>query len=157
MLTLSLRDNATAAFAKLPGRLSEALFAKATLLAVELEAKVRQKLAGEVLQARSGALARSIVTSIEEDAAAVSVSIASNGDVKYAGIHEFGGTIPPHEIMPDKAKALAFVLGSKQVFAARVNLPAVTMPERSYLRSSLGDMADQIREGLSEAVGEAIE
>jgi hypothetical protein len=36
------------------------------------------------------------------------------------------------------------------VFAARVNLPAVTMPERSYLRSSLAETADAIRESLSE-------
>jgi phage gpG-like protein len=155
MLTLSLRDSASAAFAKSPERLREALSAKATLLAAELEAKVQQKLAGEVLKARSGALARSIVTTIEEGAAAVSVSIASNGDVKYAAIHEFGGVIPPHEIVPDKAKALAFVVGGKQIFATRVNLPAVTMPERSYLRSSLREMADQIQEALSAAVGEA--
>ncbi len=39
---------------------------------------------------------------------------------------------------------------------ARVNLPAVTMPERSYLRSSLAEMADAIRNGLSEAVVEAV-
>jgi hypothetical protein len=53
----------------------------------------------------------------------------------------------------DKAKALAFAIGGKQVFAARVNLPAVTVPERSYLRSSL---AEEIVEGLSDAVVEAI-
>ena len=58
--------------------------------------------------------------------------------------------------MPDKAKALAFAVGGKQVFAARVNLPAVTMPERSYLRSSLAEMAEEIVEGLSDAVVEAI-
>ena len=58
--------------------------------------------------------------------------------------------------MPDKAKALAFAIGGKQVFAARVNLPAVTMPERSYLRSSLAEMAEEIVEGLSDAVVEAI-
>ena len=80
-----------------------------------------------------------------------------SGDVKYAAIHEFGGTIPPHQIVPDKAKALAFAIGGKQVFAARVNLPAVTMPERSYLRSSLAEMAEAIRERLSEAVVEAME
>jgi hypothetical protein len=39
--------------------------------------------------------------------------------------------IPPREIVPDKAKALAFLVGGKQSFAARVNLPAVTMLERS--------------------------
>jgi hypothetical protein len=59
--------------------------------------------------------------------------------------------------VPDKAKALAFVVGGKQVFAARVNLPAVTMPERSYLRSSLAEMAEEIAEGLSGAVMEAME
>jgi hypothetical protein len=58
--------------------------------------------------------------------------------------------------VPDKAKALAFAIGGKQVFAARVNLPAVTMPERSYLRSSLAEMAEEIVEGLSDAVVEAI-
>lgn len=49
------------------------------------------------------------------------------------------------------------VCGSgKQVFGMRVNLPATTMPEQSYLRSSLSEMAEQIREELSAAVGEAI-
>lgn len=50
-----------------------------------------------------------------------------------------------------------FLVGGKQVFAARVNLPAVTMPEQAYLRSSLSEIAEQIRAGLSEAVVEAIE
>jgi phage gpG-like protein len=71
--------------------------------------------------------------------------------VKYAAIHEFGAVIPPHEIVPDKAKALAFLVGGKQAFAARVNLPAVTMPERSYMRSSLAEMADDIRDELTKA------
>jgi hypothetical protein len=55
--------------------------------------------------------------------------------------------------VPDKAKALAFVIGGKQVFAARVNLPAITMPERSFMRAALAEMADAIREVFSEAVG----
>ena len=50
--------------------------------------------------------------------------------------------------MPDKAKALAFAVGGKQVLAARVNLPAVALPERSYLRSSLAEMAGGLAEGL---------
>jgi hypothetical protein len=58
--------------------------------------------------------------------------------------------------VPDKAKALAFLVGGKQAFAARVELPAVTMPERSYLRSSLAEMADEIGQGLSEAVRETM-
>lgn len=157
MIAASLRDGALAALAELPERLREALAAKASALAAALEAKVQQKLAGGVLNARSGALARSIVTTIEETSSGIAVSIASNGDVKYAAIHEFGGTIPPHQIVPDKARALAFAVAGKQVFATRVNLPAVTMPERSYLRSSLAEMAEEIGEGLGEAVAGAMQ
>jgi phage gpG-like protein len=157
VFTLSLRDGANAMLAGLPARLRNVLMENATQLAAELEARIQQKLGGEVLRSRSGALARSIGSTVEVGADGVTVEIATGGDVKYAAIHEFGGTIPPHEILPDKARALAFVLGGKQVFATRVNIPAVTMPERSYLRSSLAEMADQIREELSEALGTAID
>jgi phage gpG-like protein len=109
-----------------------------------------------VLNQKSGALARSIVATMSDDAAHVAVSIASM-DIKYAAIHEYGGTIPPHQIVPDKAKALAFLVGGKLAFAARVNLPASAMPERSYMRSSLAEMADEIRDGLSEAVFDSLQ
>ena len=157
MIALSLRDSASAALAAMPERISAALSDKANALAAELEAKVQQKLAGGVLNPRTGALARSIVTTIEDSAADVSVSIATSGDVKYAAIHEFGGTIPPHQIVPDKAKALAFAIDGKQVFAKLVNLPVVTMPERSYMRSSLAEMADEIREELTAVVMKAVQ
>lgn len=101
---------------------------------------------------KTGALAGSIGVTIDDLSADVSVRIALSADVKYAAIHEFGGTIPPHQIVPNKAKALAFAIGGKQVLAARVQISTVTMPERSYMRSSLAEMADEIREGLSEAV-----
>jgi len=47
-------------------------------------------------------------------------------------------------------------LAGKQVFAARVNLPAVVMPGRSYLRSSLAEMADAIADELSAAVADTL-
>jgi phage gpG-like protein len=155
MFEIDLRDNFSASLAAMPDQVRQALSSKANMLAVALEAKIQQKLSGGVLNMRSGALASSIVATVDESAADVSVRIGTSGDVKYAAIQEFGGTIPPHEIVPNKAKALAFVVGGKQVFAARVNLPAVTIPERSYLRSSLAEMAGEIAEGLSEAVVEA--
>ena len=97
MIALSLGDSASAALAAMPERMSAALSDKANALAAELEAKVQQKLAGGVLNPRTGALARSIVTTIEDSATDVSVTVATTGDVKYAAIHEFGGTIPPHK------------------------------------------------------------
>jgi hypothetical protein len=38
-----------------------------------------------------------------------------------------------------------------------VNLSTIAMSERSYTRASLAEMADEIREGLSEAVAEALD
>jgi len=155
MFQIDLRDDYSASLAGMPDRLRQALSSKANVLAVALEAKIQQKLSGGVLNTRSGALASSIIATVDESSADISVRIGTSGDVKYAAIQEFGGTIPPHEIVPDKAKALAFAIGGKQVFAARVNLPAVTIPERSYLRSSLAEMAEEIKEEFDAAVVEA--
>lgn len=157
MIEVTLRDAYSAALATLPDRLRQALSDKANVLAIELAAKVQQKLSGDVLNQKSGALARSIVTTIDELSTNISVTVASNGDVKYAAIHEFGGVIPPHEIVPNKARALVFVVSGKQAFAARVNLPAIVMPERCYLRSSLAEMADEIREEFAQAAVDAVQ
>jgi phage gpG-like protein len=156
MLDLSLRDSASAALAAMPERLRDALSSKANILAAALQAKIQDKLSGTVLNSKTGALARSIVATIDDSSADLSVTIASAGDIKYAAIQEYGGTIPPHEILPDKAKALAFTIGGKQAFAARVNLQAITLPERSYMRASLAEMADEIRTDLNAAAVEML-
>ena len=156
MFQVSLSDSASAALAAAPERMREALSVKVGALASALQARVQQKLSGTVLNARSGALVSSIISAIEASSTSIAARISTSGDIKYAAIHEFGGTIPPHEIVPDKAKALAFLIGGKQAFATRVNLPAIAIPERSYLRSSLAEMADEIWEGLSEAVVNAM-
>ena len=157
MFDVSLNDTATAALGAMPERIRAALVAKAGVLAAKLRAKIEQKLSGEVLQMKSGALAGSIGVTIEETSAGVAVRLATSPDVKYAAIHEFGGVIPPHQIVPDKAKALAFLVGGKQAFTARVNLPAIAMPERSYMRTSLAEMADDIRDELAATAIEAVQ
>jgi phage gpG-like protein len=157
MLQVELQDDVTPVLAAMPDRVRQALSSKATMLAAALQAKIQQKLSGGVLNERTGALARSIIATIDDTGADISVHVGPSADIKYAAIHEFGGTIPAHEIVPNKAKALAFAVGGKQIFAKRVNLPAVTMPERSYLRSSLAEMAGEIVEGLGEALVEAVQ
>jgi phage gpG-like protein len=156
MLQVELFDSMSTALAAMPERIRAALSAKAGALAAELQAKIQQKLSGDVLNSKSGALAGSIGVTIDDSSAGLSVDIVTSADVKYAAIQEFGGTIPPHEILPDKAKALTFLVGGKRTFAARVLVPTVTMPERSYMRSSLAEMADEVRDELTGAVGEAL-
>jgi phage gpG-like protein len=109
-------------------------------------------LSGQVLNVKTGRLRRSIFNEVTDTSTAVTGKVASSGDVKYAAIHEFGGKTPAHEILPNKAKALAFVMGGKQVFAAVVHHPGSVMPERSYMRSSLHEMEQEIRDGIRAAV-----
>ncbi len=98
-----------------------------------------------------------IAASVSADADSVVASVASEGDVKYAAIQEYGGKTSAHEILPVKAQALAFVVGGAQLFARRVEHPGSLIPERSYLRSSLDDMRDEILAALADAATETWE
>ena len=70
----------------------------------------------------------------------------------YADIQEYGGRTSPHDIVPVKAQALRFMMEGKTVFAKIVHHPGSLIPERSYLRSALSDMQNQIVSELEQAV-----
>ena len=141
-----------------PAALQAALGAKADELASALADLVRNdKLAGGVLNSRTGTLADSITATVTAEADGVLASVGSEGDVKYAAIQEYGGKTSAHEILPVKGKALAFVVGDAQHFARSVEHPGSVIPERSYLRSALEDMTDEILAGLADAANEAWE
>jgi len=133
-----------------------ALQKEAEALRAPLEARIREKLLGQALQSRSGALAASIETSVENDDSVVSLSALSAG-VPYAAIQEFGGKTAAHEILPVKSMALAFYAGSGQVFARSVRHPGSTIPKRSFLGASLLELRAEIELGLKEAVRAALE
>ena len=129
----------------LPANIIAAIAAKSAVLAQALADKVKnEKLSGAVLKPVTGALRDSIFAEIGVVDTSVVATIGSAGDVKYAAIHEFGGKTAAHEILPVKSKALAFMLGGTTVFAKRVMHPGSNIPERSYLRSSLAEMMDEI-------------
>jgi phage gpG-like protein len=129
----------------LPANVIAAIAAKSAALAEALADKVKnEKLSGAVLKPVTGALRDSIVAEVDVIDKSVFAAVSSAGDIKYAAIHEFGGKTPAHEIIPVKAKALAFMIGGTTVFAKRVMHPGSNIPERSYLRSSLAEMKDEI-------------
>lgn len=142
--------------ANLPTAVQAALQAKAAALAVALTAHVRDdKLSGQVLAVKSGLLRASIASQIEVDGDIVRARVFVGPGVTYAAIQEFGGRTAAHNILPDKARALAFVVGGARIFARVVHHPGSTLPARSYLRSSLADMAGEITAGLKAAALEA--
>lgn len=134
-----------------------ALKVKITRLTLLLENRVKtQKLSGQVLNRVSGRLMASIGRDVQVKPNGVYGRVFSSGDVKYAAIHEFGGQTAPHLILPKKASVLRFEAGGKTVFARKVNHPGSKMPERSFLRSSLRDMSEQISREMKESVIKAI-
>jgi phage gpG-like protein len=136
----------------MPAQVVAAVATKMKAITINLQRHViTDKLHGQVLKQRSGALARSIQQDSHVEGETVVGEVFSAGDVKYAAIHEFGGTTPPHDIVPNKAEALAFAIGGKMTFAKVVHHPGSRIPERSYLRSSLADQASDILAGLKQA------
>lgn len=133
----------------------DALLEQANALKDVLEARIQQKLSGDVLQLRSGTLLGSIVSSIENDGDESSVSISSIG-VPYASIQEFGGKTAAHEIISTNAKALAFVASGHQVFAQQVHHPGSLIPARSYLVSSLTEMHHEMKSDFKRSILDAL-
>jgi len=156
MLTVEVAgaDAVAAQLAALPASVRQALRRRAAALSAELVARVKQKLSGEVLAARSGRLRDSVHQEAGEGGSGIFTRIAVG--VPYAAIHEFGGTIPAHTIAARKGEALHWVAGGKDFFAPRVAHPGATIPERSYLRAALAEMEDEIVSGLRAAVAEGI-
>lgn len=144
-------------FDAMPAKVHAALLAKTQSLSIALARYIQeQKLSGQVLKVRSGNLRRSIAFMTTDSGETITGKAYSSGDVKYAAIHEFGGKTGAHDILPKKAKALAFMVGGKQIFAAIVHHPGSVMPERSFMRSSLADMRDEIIDGLRQAAIDAM-
>ena len=156
-VALNGAEDLSAKLASMPAAVKSVLALKATDLAKRLQVHVVQdKLSGQVLQVKTGALRASITASAEVSGDVIRVRIFSSGDVKYAAIQELGGQTAPHEILPDKAKALAFMVGGKQAFAKMVHHPGSRIPARSYLGSALVDMAGQITTELGNAVAAVV-
>ena len=152
--TIEGLDVLAARLEAMPGKLAAALGEEAARLGEELRAAVEQNLSGGVLQQRTGRLAGSIDVSVQRSGTGVSATVGS--DVPYAAIHEYGGVIPAREILPTSARALAFPWQGRERFFKRVELPAVQMPERSFLRSALAAMAPEIRAAMAAAASRAV-
>lgn len=81
-----------------------------------------------------------------------SVVSGIGANLKYAGIHEFGGKTPAHIIEPRKKKGtLAFQIGGRLVFAKMVKHPGSRIPERAPVRRGIEDRLPQLSEALSGA------
>ncbi len=146
----------------IPVKMRRALVTAVTRLSVETQRKVMvEKLSGQVLHVRTGTLRRSINREVTEEADGVFAIVGTN--VRYAAIHEYGGTI----LLKPRERTVHFKMNKdgtlKQGFskkkeatvsiktAARSVGTYVNMPERSFLRSTMTEMAPRIRTEIKRA------
>ncbi len=152
-LSVTGADELVARLAQLPATLRAGLVPVFSGIADTLYARVMEKLDGEVVKARSGKL-RSAIAPVSDDLSA-NVSL-DPGIAPYGSALEFGASIPAQLIAAKNAKALAFVVGGRQVFATHVMHPAIVLPPHSFLRSALDelgpDMTAQVAAGVDAAV-----
>jgi hypothetical protein len=125
-------------------------------LGIDLQSNVRQnKLSGQVLQVRSGALRDSVAVRIEPSGTAVTASVYS--DLDYAAAQEYGffGTVGVRASLRQIKEAFGHPIAPKTIgvgaYARRMDLP-----QRSFLRSALDDMAPEIEGEIAGVLREAL-
>lgn len=133
----------------LPAEIRLALQRKMALLTMRLYRHIiLSKLSGQVLRTITGRLKRSVAFRTEDDGERIVSEVYTDGTAPYDAIHEYGGKTAAHDIVAVKAQALSFLRDGKRVFYRRVHHPGSQMPERSYMRSALDDMRDEIETEL---------
>lgn len=127
-------------------------------LAIKAQGTVKQdKLSGQVLHVRTGTLRRSINQKLLETGTGVYGQIGTN--VKYAAIHEFGFdgvvNVEPHarrsalQMSAKRSKRVS--KGDGEIFVQE-HTRHMHMPKRSFLLSTLQDMAPEIRTTLRASI-----
>ena len=121
-------------------------------LSIEGQTIVKQKLGGPVLHNRTGTLRRSINRVVTSNESGVVATIGTN--VKYAAVHEYGfdGVVTVSAYVR-KAAVNAKTSGPISV---KTHTRHMKMPERSFLRSTIKDMAPKIRADIKAAALEAL-
>jgi phage gpG-like protein len=133
----------------LPGRMRPRLKQTVKVLTIKLQRYVKEKkLTGQVLHVRTDNLRGSINQHVEETATGAVGIVGTN--VKYARILEFGGVTKPHDIVPVKKQALAFMgRDGSLVIRKLVHHPGSKIKEYRFLRGALADMKPEILARLS--------
>jgi len=148
--------SATAKLAALPDKVRAGVREAVQAGALKLLSKVQQKVSGDVLQVRSGALLNSLrETGLSDSGDTFSDGVTTDAALKYARIQEYGGKIEVPEIAPVNARALAFEYGGKVVFAMKAAAHVVEIPEHSFMRSSLAEIAPEIVDSIRKVVAES--
>ena len=139
----------------LPDAINSGLARSITQLGIDLRRNVRQdKLSGQVLRSRTGALKSSIDLRVDQGARIVSASVFT--DLRYGAAQEYGfaGTVSVRASLRRIREAFGRPIAEKTI-NVRAHNRRMDLPERSFLRSGLEDMTPAIRAAVEAGVAEA--
>lgn len=138
-----------------PEKLRASIAAAMDKEAFTLQALVKDKLSGAVLQTRTGTLRRSINVANRDSGTTIGRSVGTN--VRYGRAHEYGfdGIVNVREHTRTITQAFGRPISPRDVLV-RAHTMHMQLPERSFLRSSLEERAPSIREALVQAIREAL-
>lgn len=140
----------------IPDAVNSGLARAITKLGIDLQSKVQQdKLSGQVLAVRSGSLKSSIGMRIDQSTAGITATIFS--DSNYARAHEFGfsGTVDVRASLRNIKEAFGRPISEKTI-NVQAHRRRMNLPERSFLRSAMEEMAPAISDEVEAAVREAV-
>lgn len=125
-------------------------------LTLKLLTRVKvNKLSGQVLNVRSGRLRRSITQKVVNTPSQITGIVGTN--VEYARAHELGfnGQVSVKAHLRQIKMAWGKRITPRTV-EIRAHSRQVNLPEKSFLRSALTDMAPEIRQTLQHSVRQGI-
>lgn len=151
-------------FEHLPEDIRAALITEVTGLTAEVYARARRR-AGELLKVRSGRYLDSIVQKVRTSTARVRGTVSAGVGYtapgrkpkRVPGFLEFGGHARARMIPVRSAKALHFLRGGNEIFAALVRHPGPTIAPHPIIYGALAEMQSEIVSGLQRATAGAIE
>jgi phage gpG-like protein len=179
-LTIDLRQDALMAhLTQYPERLATSVVRVMNRLTIMVQARVKEKLSGEVLHVQTGTLRRSINQEVRASGSAGMIEGIVGTNVEYAAAHEYGfdGTVSVRAHVRRistaiKSQALQSATGKAATIARWVGRESknqyvkgyadvaahsmhMHVPERSFLRSALKEFEPVINIELQKALLEA--
>jgi phage gpG-like protein len=141
---------------EMPVAIYSGLVRAITKLGIDLQRKVQQdELAGQMLAARSGSLKSSIDLRIDQSATVVTATVFT--DSAYARAHEYGfaGTVNVRASLRRITESFGRPISGKTI-SVRSHSRRMDLPERSFLRSALEDVAPAIRDEVEASLRETV-
>lgn len=141
---------------EMPVAINSGLARTITKLGIDLQRNVQQnELTGQMLAARSGSLRSSIDLRVDQSATELTATVFTESP--YARAHEYGfaGTVNVRASLRRITEAFGRPISGKTI-SVRAHSRSMDLPERSFLRSALEDIAPAIRDGVEVALRESV-